>query len=105
MTEKDSGPFPVNRAPLEADEMVVATSRGIFAVSPPGTGVRRRVFVSGADCSSCPCYGSSTVAVRVCFWEKRFYVFAAAVVLSSQMIFFLSSPIISMITADFYHPG
>eukprot|EP00752_Nemacystus_decipiens_P002399 g2263.t1 len=31
-------PIPVNRAPLEAAEMVTATARGIFAVSPPGTG-------------------------------------------------------------------
>lgn len=40
MTEgKEPGsPIPVNRAPLEADEMVTATARGIFAVSPPGTG-------------------------------------------------------------------
>lgn len=39
--EKEVGsPVPVNRAPLEASEMVSATARGIFAVSPPGTGVR-----------------------------------------------------------------
>lgn len=33
-------PIPVNRAPLGARDMVKATARGIFAVSPPGTGER-----------------------------------------------------------------
>jgi len=33
-------PIPVNRAPLRAAEMVKATARGIFGVSPPGTGER-----------------------------------------------------------------
>lgn len=38
MTQKTSGPVPVNRAPLEPKEMVIAAAKGIFAVSPPGTG-------------------------------------------------------------------
>ena len=38
MKEKESGPIPINRAPLEPRDMVVATTKGIFAVSPPGTG-------------------------------------------------------------------
>ncbi|CAM9906905.1 unnamed protein product [Scytosiphon promiscuus] len=40
MTEgKEVGsPIPVNRAPLEPANMVAATTKGIFAVSPPGTG-------------------------------------------------------------------
>ena len=38
MTQKTSGPVPVNRAPLEPREMVIAAAKGIFAVSPPGTG-------------------------------------------------------------------
>lgn len=39
-------PIPVNRAPLEAAEMVTATAKGIFAVSPPGTGLCGGVLVA-----------------------------------------------------------
>lgn len=41
MTEgKERGsPIPVNRGPLEPADMVTAITKGIFSVSPPGTGV------------------------------------------------------------------
>jgi len=50
MTEgKGSGsPIPVNRAALEPADYVAAAARGIFAVSPPGTGrcgVRLKVYM------------------------------------------------------------
>lgn len=31
-------PIPINRATLVAAEMVMVAARGIFALSPPGTG-------------------------------------------------------------------
>lgn len=38
MTQKETGPIPVNYAPLGALDTVKATAKGIFAVSPSGTG-------------------------------------------------------------------
>lgn len=45
MTEKEEGPIPINHAPLSAEKMVAATTKGIFSVSPPGTGSCHPVLV------------------------------------------------------------